>query len=64
MCEADHPSSELLIYVIQKPWEPKRSRDSSDALEGSDGGVDVRRAGTAELRRRGGAGLAAARDLL
>lgn len=49
MCEADRPSVELLIYVVQKPREPKRSRDSSDALEGSDGGV---------------VGLAAACDLL
>ena len=49
VCEADRSSVELLIYVVQKPWEPKRSRDGSDALEGWNGGV---------------AGLAAACDLL
>lgn len=66
MCEADRSPVELLIYVVQKPWEPERSGDSSDALEGSGEGVDVRRAGLRRRAwlRRGVVGLVAARDLL
>ena len=59
MCEADRSSVELLIYVVQKPWEPERSRDSSDALESCGG---LRRGGGAG-GAGGGAGLAAACDL-
>ena len=62
--EADRSSVELLIYVVQKPWEPKRTRDSSDALEGSGEGVDVRRAGLRAGLRQGVVGLVAACDLL
>ena len=54
MCEADRPSAELLIYVVQKVWEPERSRDSSDALEDSDGGV-VWLAAACDLLRCAGA---------
>ena len=57
VCEADHPSSELLVNGAQKAWEPERSRDGSDALEGCGGSGGVWCSEGAELRRRGGGGL-------